>query len=104
MTECVERSWRSILILGLLRGLLDQSRYFFGTRFVDRMARALDHDHVAVGARGIEPLQVGIDDLVRVRHERPAQLHLPGRISNREFPFDFRTSTLSIDRTAFLGK
>src|ERR1700745_888232 len=58
MTECVERSWRSILILGLLGALLDKSRYFFGTRFVDGMARALDHDHVAVGARGIEPLQV----------------------------------------------
>jgi uncharacterized protein len=30
--------------------VLDQSRYFFGTRFVDGMARALDHDRVAVGA------------------------------------------------------
>src|SRR6266436_494121 len=72
-----------LLILRVLRRLLDERRNLFGARLVDRVACALDLDHVAVGARGIEPLQVGIDDLVRVRHERPARLHPPGRISDR---------------------
>src|SRR6266478_1320754 len=62
-----------LLILRVLRRLLDERRNLFGARLVDRVACALDLDHVAVGARGIEPLQVGIDDLVRVRHD-PAAL------------------------------
>jgi hypothetical protein len=46
------------------------------------MARIFEFDRVTVGAQGVEPLQVGIDDLVRIRRERAARLHLPGRINN----------------------
>jgi hypothetical protein len=48
------------------------------------MACALDLDDVAVGSRGIEPLPVGIDDLVRAP-ATSAQLGftLPGRIGDR---------------------
>jgi len=38
------------------------------------MASALDLHDVAVGARGVHSLQVEVDDLVRVRYERPARL------------------------------
>jgi hypothetical protein len=41
----------------------NSGRYFFGTRFVDGIARVFEFDRVAVGAHGVEPLQVGIDDL-----------------------------------------
>jgi hypothetical protein len=52
-----------LLILRVLRRLLNKRRNLFGGRLLDRVACALDLDRVAVGARGIEPFQVGIDDL-----------------------------------------
>jgi hypothetical protein len=66
---------------GTLRGLLDQSRYFFETRFLDGTARAVDHDHVVVGARGIERSRSGLM-ILSARHERPAPLHPPGRMND----------------------
>lgn len=60
-------------------------------QFVDGMARAFEFDRVAVRAHGVEPLKVGIDDLVRVRHERPARLHPPGSINDSLVNIDSST-------------
>src|SRR5229473_572581 len=52
-------------------------------RFVDGMARASEFFCVAVSARVVPSLEIGIDDLVRTGDNRPAWLGLPGGRGHR---------------------
>src|SRR5258708_14164164 len=47
------------------------------------MTRTIEFDRVAVGARVVPPLEIGIDDPVRPCNNRPARLGLPGGRGHR---------------------
>jgi hypothetical protein len=54
---------------GLVGGLLDESRHFFGVRDVNGVAGSLRLHFVAVCALGLHAFQVGVDSFVVFCHQ-----------------------------------
>ena len=63
--------------------ILDESSNLFRVRLVNRMAGALHFDGMAVGTLGIHPLQIRIDDAIRLGNCVPAGLGLPRGLRGR---------------------
>src|ERR1700685_3657898 len=70
-------------VLRVLRRLLNQRGHLFRMGLVDRMTRPGDLDRLAVGALGIHPLKIWIDNPVGFGDHVPTWLGLPSGNASR---------------------
>src|ERR1700738_4691588 len=67
----------SELFRGCKRCTLNYICNFLGMRYVDRMARACDFDHVAMSSLGVPPFKVSVDGSVFFRYNHPTWFASP---------------------------